>query len=82
MSHVVVSERRPRRNDRDTKRGGKSTQNPALRTKPKVQPKQKKLAEPQVQPKQEGTSTSDHSHDHHLDQSDDDSHKTDTQKNH
>ena len=74
--------KKTRRNVRDAKRGGKSTQNPALRTKPKVQPKQKKLAEPQVQPKQEGTTTSDHSYDHHLDQSDDDSHKTDTQKNH
>ena len=78
--------RRPRKNmrrdDRDAKRGGKSTQKPTLRTKPKVQPKQKKLAEPNVSCKQEGTSTSDHSLDHPLDQSDDHSHKTDIHENH
>lgn len=41
-----------------------------------------KLACPEVPCKQEGTSTSDHSRDHPLDQSDDDSHKTDIHENH
>ena len=76
------SRKKTHRNNRDAKCGGKSTQKRVLRAKPEVQPKQKKLAEPQVQPKQEGTTTSDHSYDHHLDQSDDDSHKTDIHENH
>ena len=74
--------KKTRHDDRDTKCGGKSTQKRALRAKPKVQPKQKKTAEPKVSCKQEGTSTSDQSLDHHLDQSDDHSHKTDNHENH